>query len=110
MLHPTAMPVQVAESPIHGKGVFAKRDIHPGHLIGAYMGEVTYDLDDPKALQLEDERGATFAIRGTGPLQYLNHAAEPNAELDLVHLYALDVILKGDEITIMYSENWEAPA
>ena len=106
MLHPTAMPVRVAPSPIHGKGVFAVRDIHPGHLIGAYMGSVSYDFADPKALQLEDERGATFAIIGTGPLGYLNHAEAFNAEMDLVHLYATEMIKAGDEITILYSEDW----
>ena len=107
MLHPTGIPIRVSESPIHGKGVFAARDIHPGHLIGAYQGEVTYDLDHPKTLQLEDERGAVFGIYGTGPLQYLNHADEPNAEIDLVHVYALDLIHKGDEITILYCEGWD---
>jgi hypothetical protein len=107
MLHPTGIPIRVLESPIHGKGVFAGRDIHPGHLIGAYMGEVTYDLEHPKTLQLEDERGAVFGVYGTGPLQYLNHAEDPNAELDLVHVYAIDLIRKGDEITILYTENWD---
>ena len=107
-LEPTCIDVVVAPSKIHGMGVFSTRTLPPGHLIGVYGGRVSYDLNHKWTLWLLDSRGAYFGVLGDNALRYMNHSTEPNAEADGPHIYALEFIKPGDEITISYDEDWEA--
>lgn len=97
--------VYVADSPIHGKGVFAGRCFAEGVVIGTYQGLPTQE-DDTYVLWLCED-GQWRGINGTGPLRFLNHSCEPNADFDGCELYALRDIASGEEITFHYGEEWE---
>ena len=43
---------------------------------------------------------------GINELRFLNHAAQPNAEMDGLDLYAIHDISAGEEITIHYGEEF----
>ena len=105
--------IEVRDSPIHGKGVFALQSVSPGTLIGVYEGRiVTEKMDSPFVLWLEDEEGRWFGIEGDGPLRYMNHDGdEPNvvAGVDSPFIFCARPIQAGEEITICYSEDWEPP-
>jgi len=45
---------------------------------------------------------------GNNELRFLNHAAQPNGEMDGLDLYANRKIKAGEEITINYGEEFEA--
>jgi len=104
--------VEIKDSPIHGKGVFAKEDANPGELVGVYEGPIVWKSEDmnddnPYVLWLEDEAGRWYGINGTGEMRHLNHEEEnPNALLatNSPYIYVARPIKAGDEITIFYSE------
>ena len=48
-------------------------------------------------------------IRGENELRFLNHASDPNAELDGLDLYALRNIQPRAEITLHYGDDWDEP-
>jgi SET domain-containing protein len=101
---------QVRRSSIHGRGVFAAQPIPEDERIGVYEGKPTED-DGTYVLWVEDGKGGSYGIRGTGPLRFLNHSHEPNAEFDGEELWALRDIAPGEEITFHYGEEWgEEPA
>ena len=101
----TAKPYRVGKSAIHGRGLFATKKIRKHTLIGLFDGPRT-KKDGPHVLWVEDAKGKEYGVRGTNELRYLNHDAEPNAELDGQELWSLRKIRKGDEITIHYGEAW----
>jgi len=95
----------VATSTIHGQGVFAGRRLRRDEVIGSYQGLPTRE-DGTYVLWLyEDEEWR--GIEGTGPLRFLNHSCDPNADFDGCELYALRDIATGEEITFHYGEEWE---
>lgn len=99
----------VADSPIHGRGLFARRDIPKGTLIGHYDGRQTRD-DGMHVLWVEaGEEGSEdwIGIDGRNELRFLNHASDPSGEMDGLDLYARRDIHAGEEITIHYGEEWE---
>lgn len=108
--------IYVAHSDVHGKGVFAARDIEPGEII-----ELCPVIPFPKK-QLEDVRrtvlddyyfdwgddGEWYAFAlGYGSLY--NHSYEPNAEYGMdfeaqtIDIYCIKPITAGEEITINYN-------
>ena len=91
----------VKESGIHGKGLFAAREINRGEVIGT----VSYnpiEEDGPYVLWIDDQ-----GILVECDLKYINHSNEPNAcycdDLDVV---ALKDINQDEEITHDYGEDW----
>lgn len=103
---PNMHKVEVKESPIHGKGVYARKKIKAGARIGTYHGDHT-DEDDTYVLWVTDENGREYGVDGTTDLKFLNHSQEPNAEFDGDELYALRDIKPGEEITFHYGEIFE---
>lgn len=98
--------VEVRRSPIHGRGVFARKRIQQGQWIGRYLSRRT-DRDGRYVLWLFDEDDSQGAgYDGYGRLKFLNHHAEPNSEFDGLELYALRAIEPGEEITIHYGDEW----
>lgn len=94
--------VYVARSPIHGKGLFAARDLAGGELIGVYDGPRVED-DGAHVLWVEDEPGGDWVgYDGQNEMRYMNHSLQPNAEMDGLYCYALEDIRPGAEITIDY--------
>jgi SET domain-containing protein len=92
----------VADSPIHGKGLFAARALAAGELIGVYEGP-RVEEDGTYVLWVEDEPGGGWTgYDGQNDMRFLNHSAAPNAEMDGLRCYALESIPAGREITIDY--------
>ncbi len=98
--------VSVRTSPIHGRGVFARKRIREDEYIGTFHGKVT-KRDGPYVLWTLHDDGSMQGIRGTGVLRYLNHSKTPNAEFQGADLYALSNIQSGQEITLHYGDDWE---
>lgn len=103
----------VADSPIHGRGLFARRHIPADTWIGYYEGPETME-NGMHVLWVEggdDENGsdedAWIGYNGNNELRFLNHASDPNGEMDGLDLYACHDICEGDEITINYGEEFE---
>ena len=95
--------VYVAESPIHGKGLFAREPIEPGEYIGTYLGPAA--KRNGSHVLWVDAGDEWIGRRGFNRLRYLNHDARPNAEFDGFDLYAVRWIRPDDEITIDY--HWD---
>ena len=97
--------VVVRESPIHGKGVFAKESIGEGTVIGVYEG-LEVERDGIYVLWVERDDGSFYGIEGRNELRYLNHSSSPNADFDDEELSAVRAIAPGDEITLHYGDAW----
>ena len=104
--HRRGVAVAVRRSPVHGKGLFARRQVAEGQYLGAYEGPAT-DRDGMHVLWVEGEDARMRGIDGRNALRYLNHADEPNAAFDGNRLYALRRILPGEEIFIDYDQEWD---
>jgi SET domain-containing protein len=96
----------VSDSPIHGKGLFAKRSIEKGRYLGTYEGPETEE-NDTYVLWAQDEAGAWIGRDGQNLLRYLNHHQEPCAEFEGFELYATVDIPADQEITIDYGDEFE---
>jgi hypothetical protein len=98
--------VEVRESPIHGKGVFAKRHLRANCLVGVYEGEPTTE-NDTYVLWVEYDDGEVVGIDGRNELRYLNHSRTANAVFWGDQLFTLRPIEPGTEITFAYGEDWD---
>jgi SET domain-containing protein len=102
----------VAESPIHGRGCFARRPIRQGEWIGAYEGTPTME-DDTYVLWVDhgdDETEDWRGVDGANELRYMNHSSRANTEFIGVNLYALRDIEPGEELTFHYGDDWNCIA
>lgn len=99
--------VEVRTSPIHGKGVFARRRLREGQWIGRFEGDETTE-NGTYVLWLIDEDGEEFGIRGRNALRFLNHGEPANAEFRDADLFVLRNVQPGAEVLIDYGEAWEA--
>ena len=95
--------VYVAESPIHGKGLFAKSFIPSGAVIGVVQGQPTAD-DGDYVLWIDGIDG--FHVQCD--LRYINHSNTPNAAYhNNLEVCAIRDIHPGDEITHHYGADWD---
>lgn len=93
---------RVAESPIHGRGLFARCDIPTGELIGTYAGKRTLE-NGMHVLWAWDENDEKWVgVDGDNEMRFLNHSGQPNAEFYDTDLYSLKDIPTGEEITFDY--------
>lgn len=99
--------VYVDTSAIHGRGVFAARDIAAGEYIGTYDGPEA-SRNGTYVLWLTDEHGVERGRSGRNLLRFLNHALPPNAEFDGYDLYARVSIPANTELTFDYGEGYFA--
>ena len=97
--------LEVRDSPIHGKGLFATCTIPEGTLLGEYEGELT-DENSIYVLWVEYDDGEVVGIDGKNDLRFVNHSRSPNAEFWGNQLFALSDIHEGMEITFDYGEDW----
>jgi uncharacterized protein len=107
----------VKQSSIHGKGIFAKKNIKAGQKIGRYKGTIITNEESYERFVDVDGHSHTFFFsidedhvidggdNGNG-LKYCNHSCSPNAEAKnegkKVKVYALQDIKKGNEIFYDY--------
>jgi len=91
----------VANSRIHGKGLFAGKHIPAGTVIGWLEG-ITTNIDGAYVLWIS----ADEAVEVTCDLRYINHCDEPNAcYYDDLSVIALRDIRPREEITHDYASN-----
>ena len=90
--------IYVTTSNIHGKGLFARKRIKAGTLIGQIEGRPT-KTDGPYVLWLTQRKGVEVQCQ----LKYINHSDEPNAiYYDTLEVMALRDIKPDEEITHNY--------
>lgn len=116
---PAGRRIQVRKSGVHGKGVFALRDITAGDTIIEYTGEIIpwpealrrhpHDPKDPHHtfyFSLEDGDYVIDAKFGGNASRWINHACEPNCEADeqegRVFIKALRDLHPGEELFYDY--------
>ena len=89
----------VADSRIHGKGLFAASRIEAGAVIG-WLRVKPAKRDGSYVLWLDETR----AVEVTCELRYINHSDRPNAcYYDDLSVVALEDIEIGEEITHDYA-------
>lgn len=110
--------VRVGKSGVHGKGVFAVRDIRKGARIIEYTGEripwkeaqdlPPHDPDNPYHtffFSLDDGNVINAAVGGN-EARWINHSCEPNCETDerrgRIFVHALRSLKKGEELFYDY--------
>ena len=94
----------VDNSPIHGKGLFARTRLEKGKYLGTYDGP-TARKNAMHVLWVEEEEGKWIGRDGKNILRYLNHSNKPCAEFDGFDLYAMRDIKKDEEVTFDYGED-----
>ena len=104
--NPSDQAYFVAKSPIHGRGLFAARNIPKNTLIEAIEGMPT-KRDGSHVIWSEDKRGNESGIRITNACRFVNHAKKPNAGFFGLELWSVRAIKKGEEITHNYGESWD---
>lgn len=95
-----AKRVYVKDSPIHGKGLFAARDLKEGESLGRLHGMMT-KKEGTYVLWLNKRWGMEI----TNSFRFINHSADPNSALTDTKVVALRDIPKDEEITHDYG--WE---
>lgn len=92
----------VADSGIHGKGLFAAETIKKDTIIG-YLDGVHTQQDGMYVLWIDEETGFEVSC----VLKYINHSDTPNAcYYDDKSVVALRDIQQGEEITHNYEADW----
>lgn len=116
------LTVGVFRSPIHGRGLFGKRNIDAGEMIIEYAGEIIRS-------QLCDKREKYYESKGIGcymfriddfdvvdattrgnAARFINHCCEPNCYSKVIQIekrkhiviFALRSIMQGEELTYDY--------
>lgn len=93
--------LKVAESAIHGKGLFATKKIPRGTVIGYCRTRKTAEPGD-YTLWLD-----SGPVDVTCRLKYINHHTKPNvAYYDDLSVVALKTIEPGEELVHHYGDDW----
>ena len=110
--------IQVKKSGVHGKGVFAARDIAKGETLIEYVGEIIsakeaedrhpHDPEDPNHtfyFQVDDDK-VIDALHGGNSAKWINHCCTPNCKPEVidgrVFIKAKKNILVGEELNYDY--------
>jgi hypothetical protein len=110
--------LEVRSSPVHGKGVFARRRIRKGTRVIEYLGDrVSHRQADERYENKSSEDGHTFLFivdRGIvidggnngNDARFINHGCDPNCESAIedrrVFIEAVRTIEPGEELTYDY--------
>ena len=70
--------LEVRDSPIHGKGLFATQPIASGTLLGVYEGDCAHE-NSVYVLWVEYDDGEVVGIDGKNDLRFVNHSRTPNS-------------------------------
>lgn len=87
----------VAESPIHGKGLFASKPIKADVSLGRLQGMLTED-DGTYVLWLNKKIG----LEVTNEFRFINHDSNPNCALTDTEVVTLRALEKDEEFTHDY--------
>jgi SET domain-containing protein len=104
----------VRDSPIHGRGIFARVDIPAGMRLLEYVGERISKSESLR--RCEANNAYIFALDDRFDLdgnvewnlaRFINHSCSPNCETELIHgricVLSILPIRAGEEITFNYS-------
>ena len=106
--------LETRKSRIHGRGVFARRDIPAGMRLIEYVG---MPVSKQKAAELTTKQNRyLFTLNGVAdlngkfswnPARLINHSCEPNCEAilddnDHVWMFSTKPIARGEEVTFNY--------
>ena len=116
--------IEVRDSPIHGRGVYARADIKKGKRILEYVGErISHKEADRRYMEKGDDDGHTFFFVvdgrtvidggvGGNPSRYVNHTCDPNCETVIderrVFVETIRNIKAGEELGYDYQLTWES--
>lgn len=122
---PSPDDVEVRNSPVHGRGVFARRTLSAGHVLGLYEGR-RYSARQAKARRWDHALTYVFGLsdgslidgaQGGNATQHINHSCEPNCaayevEDDIgglhISIETLREIARGEELFLDYSLDAES--
>lgn len=93
--------IEVKQSPLHGRGLFATQHIPEDTVIGWFKSVPAgdHELDGPYVLWVDGDR----PVRVTCDMRFINHSDEPNAAYyDDLSVMALRDIRPGEEIVHNY--------
>ncbi len=121
MLHSGSMKNQyitIKRSAIHGKGIYAKKDIPAGTQIIQYVGEKISKKESDRRLTENEKAGKSvymfelnsrYDIDGDvswNPAKYINHTCTPNCHTEIIDneiwIIAQKNIKKGEELSYDY--------
>lgn len=116
--------IEIKNSNIHNKGVFAKKDISKGTRIIEYVGEKITKKEAEKRAEKQMKKSKNHCVDGGvyifelnkkydidgkvdwNPARLINHSCDPNCETEMIdeHIWIIAIknIKKGDEITYNY--------
>jgi len=124
---PQSPPIEVRDSSVHGRGVFAARAIKKGERIIEYLGERVSHKEADRRYELKDENDShTFlfivdsrtvidAGVGGNDARFFNQSCDPNCESTVekkrVFIDAMRDIAFGEELTYDYQiyRDWDDP-
>jgi hypothetical protein len=109
--------IRIADTPV-GRGVFARRAMRAGLVLGEIAGEILDDYPEDSSYVMELPSGKL--LEPAPPLRFVNHGCEPNCELfywwdeeqgsqeDRLWLQTIRPIEPGEQLLIDYA--WPADA
>lgn len=97
--------VVIGKSKIHGRGVFAIRDMPKGYYVGEYQGP----LCGPGVSKFDfHDYDTGKSRRGRNDLRYMNsNHDDPNCDFDKFDCFTTRKITKGEELTFAYETVYE---
>jgi uncharacterized protein len=115
-----AVHIEVRESDVHGRGVYAVEFIRKGTRIIEYTGErvpweaAPDDDDDPHTFNFGLENGDVINPEvGGNDARWINHSCDPNCEAveedDRIFIYAMRNIQPGEELLYDYHMEIDEP-
>jgi len=115
-----AVGIEVRESRVHGRGVYARQFIPEGTRIIEYTGQrvsweaAPNDEDDPHTFNFGLDNGQVINPEIAGnDARWINHSCDPNCEPveedDRIFIYALRDIQPGEELFYDYSLEIDEP-
>lgn len=110
--------VEARDSRIHGRGLFARRDLEKDELLIEYLGDKITKGEANRRYAQQEKRGRVYIFElnsrydldgdiGDNPAKYANHSCDPNAETinekGHVWIVARRPIRKGEEVVYDYN-------
>ncbi|MED5239874.1 MAG: SET domain-containing protein [Pseudomonadota bacterium] len=97
--------LEVRESKLHGRGLFAAKPIAKGTELGLCKARRTKG-DGPHVLWIDDEGKEKYKVQCD--LKFINHGKKPNvAYYEDLTVVALKKIKAGEELLHDYGDEWE---
>ena len=101
--------VIIKNSKIHGKGVFANRNLKKGEIVMKWNTSTVLIKSEARKIPEKFKKYLVFSngkyIMAQPPEKYVNHSCKPNTREGNHYDFAIRNIRKGEELTTDYSQN-----